>query len=62
MFFQRLSRYKDKDGLLPSNEYMVLACRGVHHTYSTCIHSDTPGKFMHTIARIHTVTNIIYCM
>ena len=52
MFFQRLSRYKDKDGLLPSNEYMVLACRGVHHIYSTCIHSDTHGKFMHTIARI----------
>ena len=52
MFFQRLSRYKDKDGLLPGSEYMVLACRGVHHTYSTCIHSDTHGKCMHTIARI----------
>ena len=54
MFFQRLSRYKDKDkdGLLPSNEYMVLACRGVHHIYSRCIHSDTHGKLMHTIARI----------
>ena len=38
MFFQRLSRYKDEDGLLPSNEYMS-ACRGVHHTYSICLHA-----------------------
>ena len=54
MFFQGLSRYKYKDGLLPSNEYMGFACRGVHPTYSnrTCIHADTHGKFMHTIAKI----------
>ena len=39
----------NKDGLLLSSEYMEFACRGVHHTY---IHSDTQGKFMHTIGNI----------
>ena len=45
VFFQGLSRYKYKDGLLPSIEYMGFACRGVHPTYSnrTCIHADTHG-------------------
>ena len=41
VFFERLSRYTDKDGVLPSNESMGFACRGAHTTYSTCIHSDT---------------------
>ena len=26
--------------ILPSNEYMGCACRGLHPTYSTCKHSD----------------------
>ena len=51
VFFRGLSRYKDEDSVLPSNEYMGCACRGVH-PYTVCKHSDTHRKFMHTIARI----------
>ena len=49
VFFRGLSRYKDEDGVLPSNEYMGCACRGVHpytvhaniltHTVILCIQS-----------------------